>query len=368
MRIHGLMAGLVLLSGSALAGDLGLPEVPIPVDNPQTPEKVALGDRLFHDTRFSTTGEVSCSTCHDAPTGWTDSPKVVSEGIGGKTGTRNSPTVLNAAFNKSQFWDGRSPSLEDQSQHPFINPVEMGLADHEPILAVVRDDAEYGEQFNKAFGVATEGITMDHVQKAIAAFERTVVSGNSPFDRWFFGGEADALNAQEQEGYRLFITKGRCVSCHVIEQTSATFTDHRFHNIGVGINRIQDDIAPLAHAFMKADATVEEVDVAVLTDPRSSELGRFAVTRDLDEMGNFKTPTLRNVSLTAPYMHDGSIETLPKVIEHYNNGGVTSEGDPVNDFLSGGIRPLDLSDEEQAALVAFLEALTSPVIPTSSTK
>jgi cytochrome c peroxidase len=150
------------------------------------------------------------------------------------------------------------------------------------------------------------------------------------------------------------------VSCHVIEQTQALFTDNRFHNIGVGINAIQDDVPELAGEFIKAEATASEVDIKVLTDARTSEIGRFAVTRGFDGLGAFKTPTLRNVAVTAPYMHDGSVKTLRDVVVHYNNGGVTNEGDPVNDFLSGGIRPLGLTDDQIDDLVAFMEALTSP--------
>jgi cytochrome c peroxidase len=351
---------------------LGLPPITAPADNPTTPDKVKLGDRLFHDKRFSATGEVSCASCHDANKGFGDGLKT-SEGIKKLTGTRNAPTVLNAALNELQFWDGRSPSLEDQALHPFVNPIEMGLPDHEPILKIVRTDKTYTKEFKKAFGVSGDKITMDHVTKAIAAFERTMVAGDSPFDRWFYGGDDKALTDQQQRGYVLFIGKARCVDCHQIEQTSASFTDGQFHNIGVGVNRIQNDIPMLAGAFIKANRTLEQVDQEVLSNPKSSELGRFAVdhainqpaplTRGFDGIGAFKTPTLRNVELTAPYMHDGSIATLEKVIEHYNNGGVTNEGDQVNDFLAGGIRPLNLTKEEQADVVAFLKALTSSSIP-----
>ncbi|MHC5011728.1 MAG: cytochrome-c peroxidase [Planctomycetota bacterium] len=338
---------------------LGLPAVPVPADNPQTPEKVALGDTLFHDTRFSKTGDVSCATCHDAAKAFTDSPLVVSEGIEQLTGTRNAPTVINAAYFDLFFWDGRSPSLEDQALHPFLNPVEMALPSHDPILQIVRTDPEYVAAFQEVFGKSGEDITMTEVTMAIAAFERTQVAGDSPFDRFWFGGEDGALTAQEQLGFDLFVNKGRCVSCHVIEQTTALFTDNRFHNVGAGINDIQDDVPALAGEFLAAERTMAEVDVAVLSDKRTSELGRFAVTRQFDDLGAFKTPTLRNIALTAPYMHDGSIETLRDVVVHYNNGGVTEEGDPVNDFLGGGIRPLNLTDEEIDALVAFMEALTS---------
>ncbi len=172
---------IALSAAIAHAAPLGLPEVPIPADNPQTEEKIKLGDKLFHDTRFSTTGEVSCSTCHAREKGFTDNLRV-SEGINKLTGTRNAPTVINAAYMKTQFWDGREPDLEGQSKQPPINPIEMGLADYEPILKIVRSDPEYQAQFKQVFGKSGNDITIDHVAKAIASFERTVVAGDSPFD------------------------------------------------------------------------------------------------------------------------------------------------------------------------------------------
>ena len=361
-----LAVGLLCLWGAyvtlAPAADvpLGLPALPQLEENPQTAEKVLLGDKLFHDQRFSSTGEVSCATCHDAEKAFTDSPLKVSEGIEKLNGTRNAPTIVNSVYFKTMFWDGRSPSLEDQALHPFVNPVEMGLKDHQPILDLVRSDAAYQKAFQEVFGKSGDAITMAEVTNAIAAFERTKVGGDSPFDRWYYGGEKTALTADQKLGFELFVNEGRCVSCHVIEQTQALFTDNRFHNIGVGINNIQADVPELAHEFLKAQATLSEVDVKVLTDARTSEIGRFAVTRTFDDLGSFKTPTLRNIAVTAPYMHDGSLATLRDVVVHYNNGGVTKEGDRVNDFLSGGIRPLDLTEREIDALVAFMEALTSP--------
>lgn len=361
--VYAVVLGVGLLSFNGVALDqppLGLPAAPYPEENPQTADKIALGDKLFNDARFSSTGEVSCATCHAVDKALTDSPLKVSEGINKLTGTRNAPTVVNSVYFETLFWDGRSPSLEDQSLHPFVNPVEMGLKDHQPILDLVRSDPQYVSAFQKVFGKSGEAITMTEVTRAIAAFERTQVTGNSPFDRWYFAGQEDALTPVQKRGFDVFVNQGRCVSCHVIEQTQALFTDNRFHNIGVGINGIQGDVPELAGEFLEAEATASEVDVQVLTDSRTSELGRFAVTRDFDGLGAFKTPTLRNVDVTAPYMHDGSLETLKDVVVHYNNGGVTNEGDPVNDFLSGGIRPLNLTDEQVDDLVAFMEALTSP--------
>ena len=150
--------------------------------------------------------------------------------------------MVNAVYFESQFWDGRSPSLEDQSQHPFVNPVEMGLKDHQPILKIVRSDPEYVKAFQQVFGKKGPQVTMTEVMQAIAAFERTQVAGNSAFDRYFYGGRSDALTPAQKRGFDLFVNKGRCVSCHVIEQTQALFTDNRFHNVGVGINDIQGDV------------------------------------------------------------------------------------------------------------------------------
>ena len=348
------------LAGLAAATPLGLPPVPVPDSNPMTPEKIALGAKLFNDKRFSSTGQVACATCHDAAKAFTDSPLRTSEGINKLTGTRNAPTVVNAAYNATQFWDGRSPDLEDQSLHPFLNPVEMGLPDHQPILAIVRSDPEYSAAFKAVFGAEPAAITIREVTMAIATFERTIVSGDSPFDRWYFGGDKAAMSEAAVRGFKVFLEDGRCVSCHTIEQDHALFTDRRFHNIGVGINAIQARVPQLVPAFLAAKAKGADVDVKVLTDPASSELGRFAVTDTLDDLGSFKTPTLRNIAATAPFMHDGSLKTLADVVEHYNNGGVTNKGDRVNDFLSGGIRALQLTDEQKSDLVAFMEALTSP--------
>jgi len=365
-KLFAVLCAACAIGVAAAETPLGLPEIPVPADNPQTPEKIALGSRLFNDLRFSSTGAVSCATCHVAETAFTDSPRSVSEGINMLTGTRNAPTVVNAAYNKTQFWDGRSPSLEDQALHPFLNPVEMGLATHEPILQTIRGDKAYVKAFKDVFGVKAGDITMDEVTKAIAAFERTQVAGDSPFDRWYFGGDDNAISAEAKRGFTVFLGNGRCVSCHAIEQDFALFTDHQFHNIGIGINDIQAKVPELARAFQVAKHQGIDVDVAVLSDADTSHLGRFAVDDQFSSMGGFKTPTLRNIAVTAPYMHDGSLQTLRETVEHYNNGGVTNAGDPVNPFLSGGIRPLNLTEQEMDDLVRFMESLTSPQYATTA--
>jgi cytochrome c peroxidase len=345
-----------LLADSAM---LGLPPVPIPADNPQSPEKVALGDKLYNDARFSSTGKVSCATCHDPKKGFVDGLQV-SKGVHDQTGTRNAPTVINAAYMPSQFWDGREPDLEGQSKQPPVNPVEGGLPNHDPILKIVRTDPDYASMFKAVFDVGPDAVTMDHVAKAIAAFERTVVAGDSPFDRYQYGGDESALTEAQIRGLNLFRLKGRCVSCHVIEETQALFTDGKFHNIGIGFKTIQGKERQTAEAFLKEKRAGADVDKAVLTRKNISELGRFAVSDKLTEVGAFKTATLRNVDVTGPYMHDGSLKTLEDVIDFYNNGGRLNADDPLSDFLSGGIRPLSLTDREKSDLVAFLKALTSP--------
>jgi len=351
------LAGLLATWAIAAEAPLGLPPVPIPGDNPVTPEKVGLGEKLFNDTRFSSTGEVSCAKCHKKEMVFTDGLSV-SEGINELTGTRNAPTVVNAVYFLSQFWDGREPTLEAQSGQPFLNPVEMGLKSHDPILQIVRTDPDYIELFQKAFGKPAEQITMEEVQKALASFERTLIAGDSPFDRYFYGGEKTAMSPAAIRGLEVFQGQGRCVSCHVIEQTQALFTDNRFHNIGVAAHRMPTNLDELGTAVSE----VKEMgtDIAVLSNPKTESLGRFAVTHELSDLGAFKTSTLRNIELTAPYMHDGSLETLEKVVQFYNNGGGLEETDPVPELLDGGIRPLNLSEQQQADLVEFMKSLTSP--------
>jgi len=344
---------------ASAAPPLGLPPVPIPADNPQTPEKIALGDKLFHDKRFSTTGEVNCATCHDKNKAFTDLLPV-SEGINKLKGTRNAPTVINAAYMRSQFWDGREPTLEEQSAQPFVNPIEMGLENHDPILQIIRSDPQYVELFKKAFGKSGNRITMEEVKKAIAAFERTIVAGDSPFDRYQYGGDKKAMSPAAIRGLEVYRGQGRCVSCHVIEETQALFTNNRFHNIGVGFAKMADREAAVAKAFLESKKKGASVDVEVLTKEDSSELGRFAISEKIQDLGGFKTSTLRNIDKTAPYMHDGSLETLEDVVKFYNNGGRLEETDPISPFLDGGIRPLNLSEEQKLDLVEFLKALTSP--------
>lgn len=355
-RISGFVLLALIAGATALPASeppLGLPPVPIPADNPQTPAKVALGKRLYEDKRFSSDGTVSCATCHDPAKAFADGLPVA-EGVGKQKGTRNSPTVLNAVYYTAQFWDGRRATLEEQAKDPLVNPVEHGLKDHGPILEVIRSDPSYLGEFREVFGVEPDKLTIDHVVKAIASFERTVVSGDSPFDRYLYGRDPNAMSASAIRGLEIYRTKGRCQDCHAIGQTSATFTDNLFHNLGVGFKRIEKNFMPVATAFRKAKEAGKNVDESILTTVEASELGRFVVTLRPSDIGRFKTPTIRNAAVTAPYMHDGSIATLEEVIELYDRGG------DANPLLDSGIRPLNLTPQEKADLVEFMKALTSP--------
>jgi cytochrome c peroxidase len=301
---------------------LGLPPVPVPAGNKPTADTIALGRKLYYDTMLSADGTVSCASCHAAGHGFTDG-MATSAGVGGQRGKRSAPTVLNSAYSTSQFWDGRAPDLESQAAGPIANPIEMNMS-HDTCVENLSGNAEYKKLFGQAFGPGP--VTLQKVQMAIASFERTVVSGNSPFDRYQFGGDKTAMNAAAIRGLALFKEpgKGNCVKCHTIDEHYALFTDNKFHNLGVGVNGEGE-----------------------LTD-----LGRYDVTKVEADKGAFRTPTLRNIALTAPYMHDGSAKTLRRVVDFYVGGGTS------NPQLDKEIKELHLSGQERQDLTAFLEALT----------
>ena len=338
------------------AAPLGLPDLLIPESNPQTKAKIELGQMLYFDPRFSADGTISCATCHDPDKAFTDQLPV-SVGIDGKKGTRNAPTVINAAYFSTQFWDGRVKTLAEQAKFPPINPVEGGLHSWKEVVDKIKADPNYVKLFTQVFGITKYEIDINHFGLAIEAFERTIIMGDSRFDRYYFKGEKDALNEQEKRGFALFLGKGRCVECHTISQNYALFTNDKFHNLGVGWKKIKDDLASVLKAYEQRDKLHEEE--AVLLNAKFSELGRYVVTKEIDDIGAFKTPTLRNIELTFPYMHDGSLQTLEEVIVWYNNGGRISPNDELSPFIDGGIRELNLTAEEIEDLVAFLKTLTS---------
>ncbi|HEY6306707.1 MAG TPA: cytochrome c peroxidase [Candidatus Angelobacter sp.] len=335
---------------------IGLPvpatRAAIPSDNPQTPGKIALGEKLFFDGRLSADGTVACSTCHDPQRAFTDG-RPTSIGIQGRVGQRNAPTILNALYNKTQFWDGRAKTLEDQAALPIVNPVEMGQPSLEAAAAQIAAVAEYRQAFQNVFGRPLNG---PDLVRAIASYERTQVSFDSPFDH-FIAGDKNAIDDAAKRGWELFNTRGRCNKCHALTENkrdTTTFTDNDFHNIGIGI--IRHNVVALAR---QAEQLIDSgnalaVDQAALQTEMSA-LGRFLITKKEPDTAAFKTPDLRNVMVTGPYFHDGSQETLWDAVDHYNKGDGLQ-----NPYLDTDIQPLALTEGDIDDLVAFMASLTSP--------
>jgi cytochrome c peroxidase len=322
IRLAGIVLAPVLLLSISLAEDqgfdykkqpLGLMPIIWPPDNPYSAQKAYLGRLLYFDTRLSADGTVSCGTCHLPKLAFTDGLPF-SAGIKGRTGARNAPTVLNRAYSLAQFWDGRSLTLEDQVLGPLSNPVEMGNT-HMAVITTLKSIPGYRSLFNRVFG--SEDITVDRVAKAIATFERTIQSGNAPYDR-YKAGNKNAMTLQQIHGMDLFINKAKCDKCH----EGINFTSNSYANLGIGMDKPKPD------------------------------LGRYMVTKDPKDWGAFKTPTLREVEHTAPYMHDGSLKTLDEVVDFYDKGG------RANKNLDERMKKLNLTAIEKKDLVEFLKALS----------
>jgi len=304
----------VVSSGAFAAEPAGLPPVQHPKDNLPTPEKIALGKQLYFDGRLSADNKVSCASCHDPAKGFSNGDQFAT-GVEGKKSGRNSPTVINTAYQKFQFWDGRAKTLEEQALGPIQNPIEMNLT-LEAAVAKLNGIEGYKSQFKAVFGT---DVTADGIGKAIAAYERTVLSGDAPYDK-FKAGDKTALSESAQRGMKLFFGKANCSACHA----GPNFTDNGFHNIGVP----------------------------------GTDAGREAISKFVGDKGAFKTPTLREIARTAPYMHDGSMKTLEEVVAHYNKGGTP------HDQLDEEIFPLKLTPEQVADLVAFMrDGLASASYP-----
>ena len=312
---------VIVAAFAARADDVpsGLKPVKHPDDNPPSAAKIALGKQLYFDPRLSKDNTISCASCHDPKKGWSNDDAFAT-GVGGARGGRSAPTVINTAYSRLQFWDGRAADLEEQALGPIQNPIEMAMTLEEVLVRLNQIDG-YRTQFKDVFGTAKP--TSEGIAKAIAAYERTVLSGDAPYDRYKAGDES-ALSDAAKRGMKVFFGKAQCSACHV----GPNFSDNGFHNVGVGMDKDEPDV------------------------------GRFAVTELLGDRGSFKTPTLREIARTAPYMHDGSLKTLEDVVEHYRKGGVP------NPQLDEGIFKLNLSDQEQADLVTFMkEGLSSESYP-----
>ncbi len=297
---------------------LGLKPIKHPKDNATSPEKVELGKQLYFDPRLSIDNTISCASCHDPAKGWSNG-EAFATGVDGQKGGRSAPTVINTAYNMFQFWDGRAGSLEEQALGPIANPIEMALPIDDAVEKLSAIEG-YREKFQKVFGT---DVTAEGIGKAIAAFERTVISGNAPYDQYKEGDES-ALSDAAERGRKLFFGKAHCSACHV----GSNFTDNAFHNVGVSIDKDEPDI------------------------------GRHAISNLGGDRGSFKTPTLREIARTAPYMHDGSLATLEDVVAYYNKGGTS------NPQLDEEIYELNLTVAEQQDLVTFLkEGLSSETYP-----
>jgi cytochrome c peroxidase len=299
-------------SASAIKVPLGLRPIPWPKNNPYSAAKWELGRYLYFDKRLSADGTVSCATCHDPAKAFTDN-EPNSQGIKGQRGDRSAPTVINRAYGFAQFWDGRASSLEEQAKGPMQNPIEMGHT-HEAIVGALKKNAGYQKLFQAAFGNAE--VDIDRAAQAIATFERTVLSGNSAYDKYKAGNKS-ALSASAIRGMDVYFNKAKCDQCH----EGLNFTTNAYHNLGVGMDK-----------------------------PNPDE-GRFKVTRNPLDWGAFKTPTLRDISRTAPYMHDGSLKTLEEVVDFYDRGGTPNKN------LDERMKKLNLTPTEKKDLVEFLKAL-----------
>lgn len=289
------------------------PNTFVPAENPLTAKKVELGRLLFFDKRLSKNDTITCASCHLPSKGFTDG-KAVSTGINGLKGGRSAPASFNRIFSKAQFWDGRAETLEEQSIGPFVNPVEHGFNNHDEMVAKMKKIPGYRKLFQEVFG---REIVSEDVGKAIASFQRTKLSGNSAVDKFDVGGDETALSESAKRGLELFRGKARCTRCH----SGFNFTDEKFHNLGIG------------------------------WDTNTVDLGRYMVTKNPEDIGAFKTPTLREIARTAPYMHDGRFKTLEEVVKFYNQGGIK------NPHQDNTIIPLELTEQEQQDVVALLKSL-----------
>lgn len=336
--VHGSRLSLAQL---AQAPPLGLPALPQELDE----LAIALGRRLFFDRRLSANATLSCGMCHIPEQGFAQNELATPVGIEGRSVRRNAPTLYNVAYVAELFHDGRETQLVNQIWEPLLAVNEMGNASRVEVVDRIARLDDYAQKFAQAFPA---GLTEKTLGMALAAYERGLLSGASRFDQWFFNADLQSLGARERRGFELFKSQG-CVSCHRVGDNQALFTNGEFYNTGIGYRAAIKAQQPMRVQLAPGVFVEPSVPIEVVRD---ADDGRFEVTGDAADRWRYRTPSLRNVALTAPYMHDGSIPTLTAVIDYYQTGGAQAPGqDP-------RIRPLALSDVEKAALVAFLRSLT----------
>jgi cytochrome c peroxidase len=335
---------------------LGLPPLALA---PANSAAIDLGRKLFMDRRLSRNNTMSCAMCHVPEQGFTATELGTSLGVEGRTLRRNAPTLLNVAYVGQLFHDGRSASLESQAWAPLLNPVEMGNPAIADVIDKIRKMPDYAGRFEAAFDGA--GASERTVGVALASYQRTLVSGNSRFDRWRFGHDKTAMTPSEQAGFAVFAGKGRCIACHAVGERNGLFSDARFHNTGIGWAHRKGVDPSRRYSVQLAPGVFTEVlegELANVSEPLQDDDGRFEVTRNEAERWAYRTPSLRNVALTAPYMHDGSLATLEAVIEYYQRGGIDNPG---KDKL---VRPLELTEDDKRNLAAFLRSLNGDNVDT----
>ncbi|BDV38192.1 cytochrome-c peroxidase [Methylocystis bryophila] len=329
-----------------IASPLGLPPVPAAITG--TPLMRSLGEKLFFDRSLSANGTLSCAMCHIPAQGYASNQSALSIGMEGRTLRRNAPSLYNVVFKIFLFHDGREIDLAAQIWGPLLTPDEMGNTGIGPLLARLAQDKEYGPAFRAAF--PAEGVTMATLGRAIAAFEASLLAGDSRFDRALYGGDRAALTDQEWRGYEIFVAKAGCAACHEIGATSALFTDQSWHDTGVAFRSRKEETTRVELAPGVTTSVRLSAFGLGRPDPRS-DLGRFEITKNPSDRWAFTTPSLRGVKDTWPYMHDGSFATLEEVVGFYDSGG------RANPNLDPRLKPLGLTDDERAALIAFLKTL-----------
>lgn len=346
------------LLGAVRNPPLGLPPVPIPTNNPISATKIKLGRKLFFDRRLSLNNTMSCAMCHIPEQGFTNNEINTAVGIEGRTVRRNTPTSYNVAYLKRLFWDGRETTLEHQIWAPLLSHQEMGNPSPGAVIEKIRALPDYRGLFQAAF--EGRGVSMETLGMALASYERTLVSADSPFDRWYYGKQDKAISVSAKRGFELFTGAAGCSACHKIGTASALFTDNAMHNTGVGYARTMQTM-PATRKVTLAPGISVDVPTTIINsvgDARLADLGLSEVTQKPTDRWKYRTPSLRNVALTAPYMHDGSMASLGEVVEFYNQGGF------FNESIDSRIHPLALTKSQRADLVAFLMTLTGSNVAT----
>ncbi len=331
---------------------LGLPVISVPADNPITSDKIALGRKLFFDRRLSLNNTFSCAMCHVPEQGFANNELAIAVGIEGRSGRRNTPTIYNSAYSEILFHDGREYTLEQQVWGPLLSRLEMANPSVGEVLKKLSAMPDYDGLFESVFD--GRGPTMETVGMALATYQRVLVSGNSPFDKWYYGKNEKAVSAGVKRGFKLFTGKAQCSACHTVGEKSALFMDNRLHNTGLGyresmgIKAEKERVQLAPGVFVDVDQSI----ISAVGDDVPSDLGLYEITENPHDRWKFKTPGLRNISLTAPYMHNGAFTSLEQVIDFYDQGGVP------NEVLDPLIKPLGLSEKDKQDLIAFLQALT----------